>query len=134
LRREEVDRLNEKLTAAAKRENELTLRLQSLTVARADAEGALRASRAENEAALQELGAQRESRTPATNAARPSAVGDQMLRQAIIRLGRRLASGSIPDLSGSGEAEIIAFNPRDPIGGFDVDDEPSRRATHASEV
>ena len=134
LRREENERLTERLAMAAARENELTMRIQALTAARADAEGALRAARSENEAIMREMDLARESRSAAARPVRSSANGDQMLRQAIIRLGRKLANGSVADIPGPGEAEIIAFNPRDPVLPFGVEDERSNKAPHASEA
>ena len=134
LRREENERLTERLAIAAARENEMTMRVQALTAARADAEGALRAARSENEAILQDMDFAREPRPAAGRSARSLANGDQMLRQAIIRLGRKLANGAVADIAGPGEAEIIAFNPRDPVIAFSAEDDRSKKAPHASEA
>jgi chromosome segregation ATPase len=133
LRREENERLTERLATTAARENELTMRIQALTAARADAEGALRAARSENDAIMQEMDLAREPRGASARPARSSANGDQMLRQAIIRLGRKLANGGA-DVPGPGEAEIIAFSPRDPFTNFGVEDERSSKAPHVSEA
>ncbi len=134
LRREENESLNERLGAAAARENELTMRIQALTAARADAEGALRAARSENEAILQDLGIAREPRGPGAKPSRTNANGDQMLRQAIIRLGRKLAKSGVAEIAGPGEAEIIAFNPRDPVIAFGAEEDRSKKAPHVSEA
>jgi DNA repair exonuclease SbcCD ATPase subunit len=134
LRREENESLNERLSTAAARENELTMRIQALTAARADAEGALRAARSENEAILQDLGIAREPRGAATKPSRAHANGDQMLRQAIIRLGRKLAKSGVAEIAGPGEAEIIAFNPRDAVIAFGAEEDRSKKAPHASEA
>jgi hypothetical protein len=76
----------------------------------------------------------REPRGAGAKPMRASANGDQMLRQAIIRLGRKLANGGVPDISGPGEAEIIAFSPRDPVAPFGVEDERANKAPHVSEA
>ena len=135
LRREESERFHDRLSSAAARENESGMRAQALTAARLDAEAALRAARAELEATSRELAALRETHSNAADIARTFMNSDQLLRQAIARLGRELANGpGASEASALGEAEIIAFGRRDAVSMSGPENDRSNSANLASEA
>jgi chromosome segregation ATPase len=85
--REEIERFQDRLSGAAARENELTMRVQALIAARGDAERAMRGAASERDRLAKECTGLRERLAAAEAATNSLTKGDAALRLSIVRLG-----------------------------------------------
>jgi chromosome segregation ATPase len=94
---EQAAALHDRLADAAMRENELSVRLQALSAARIEAEGAARVARAEREQAATDMSELRERLEAAQARLKTLDESDETLRRAIARLGRDIAPDPAPE-------------------------------------